>query len=163
MKGKYEKEELRREKSKSENRILKGEQILVVSTGNFDVFYGFYEVEFMANRNYVHNGSPLDIMSLGINKPNIWYTVVKYSAYLVVRVNADECPVPCLIGLLRSHVLEMPHLYFSPVVDYHDMRFVVRVSHSNKIPDYKFDSINAMEVYVKVEVYLHSFLISALR
>jgi hypothetical protein len=56
----------------------------------------------------------------------------------------------------------MPPLYFSPVVDYHDMRFVVRVSHSNKIPDYKFDSIHAMKVYVEVEVYLHSFLISAL-
>ena len=53
-------------------------------------------------------------------------------------------------------------LYCSPVVDYHDMRFMVRVSHSNKIPDYKVDSIHDMKVYVKVAVYLHSFLISVL-
>jgi len=53
-------------------------------------------------------------------------------------------------------------MYFSPVVDYHGMRFVVRVSHSNKIPDYKVDSVNTMRLYVKVEVYRHLFLISAL-
>jgi hypothetical protein len=63
------------------------------------------------------------------------------------------------IGLLRSHVLEMPPLYFGPVFEYHNMRFVVRVSHSNQIPDYKVDSLHAMNVYVKVEVYLHSFFI----
>jgi hypothetical protein len=103
-----------------------------------------------------------DIMSLGINKSNIWCTVVKYSAYLAVRVNADEWSVLCLIGLLISHVLEMLRLCFSSAVDYHGMRFVVRVSHSNKIPDYKVDSVQTMRVYVKVEVYLHSFLISAL-
>jgi hypothetical protein len=56
MKRKYEKEELRGEKSKSESRILKGEKILILSTGNFDVYYGFYEVEFMVNRKYVHSG-----------------------------------------------------------------------------------------------------------
>jgi hypothetical protein len=40
---------------------------------------------------------------------------------------------PRLIGLLGSSVLEVPPLYTSPVVDYRDMRFVVRLSHSNKI------------------------------
>jgi len=49
----------------------------------------------------------------------------------------------------------MPRLYVSPVVDYHGMPFVVRVSHSNKIPGYKVDSIHAMKFYVKIEVYLH--------
>jgi hypothetical protein len=99
-------------------------------------------------------------MSPGINKPNIWYTVVKYSAYLAVRVDADKRSVLCVIGLLISHVLEMPRLYFNPVVGYHGMYSVFRLSHSNKIPNYKFDSIHAMKVYVKVEVYHHS--ISAL-
>jgi len=56
MKWKYEKEEMRGENSESESRIL-GEKILIVSTGNFDVFYVFYGVEFMANRKYVHSGS----------------------------------------------------------------------------------------------------------